>query len=129
MECARSWVHAGYVDRAVEMGCFVLLPRWDESRHSLHFYSEALSSSTMSSQLTRVRVRVISQSNKSAGYESEVYTVSGLPVLGFRVKGIPVIKFDVHSTFTPSTLLRYDVITIDEGEGEGDQPIKQKRRI
>ena len=34
----------------------------------------------MLSQLMRVRVRVISQSNKSAGYESEVYTVSGLQV-------------------------------------------------
>ena len=31
------------------------------------------------SQLTRVRVRVNSQPNKSAGYESEVYTVSGHP--------------------------------------------------
>ena len=32
----------------------------------------------MSSQLMRLRVRVISQSNKSAEYESEVYTVSGI---------------------------------------------------
>ena len=35
----------------------------------------ALCSSMMLSQLKRVRVRVISQSNKSAGYESEVYTL------------------------------------------------------
>ena len=56
---------------------------------------------------------MVSQSTKSAGYESDVYMVSGA-----------AIKVDVHSTFTPSTLLWCDVITIDEGEG--DQPIKQK---
>ena len=42
----------------------------------------------------RVRVRVISPSNKSAGYEREVYTVSGIST-----------KVDVHSTFTPGSLL------------------------
>jgi len=65
-----------------------------------------------------MRLRVLSQSNKSAGYESEVHTVSGA-----------AIKVDVHSTFTPGTLLVYDFIAIDEGEDAGAQPIKQKRRV
>ena len=65
-----------------------------------------------------MRVRVINQLNKGAGYESEVYTVSGL-----------TMKVDVHSTFTPGTSVKHDVIKIGEGEGEGDQPINQKCRV
>ena len=66
-----------------------------------------------------MRVRLIGKSNKRAGYESEVYTVHDC------------IKVDVHSTFTPGTFVKYEVIKNGEGEdkGEGDQPIKQKCRI
>ena len=35
------------------------------------------------------------------------------------------IKVDVHSTFTASTFVWYDVIKNGEGEGEGNQPINK----
>ena len=38
----------------------------------------------------------------------------------------PHKKIEIHSTFTPSTFLWYDVIKDGEGEDDGDQPVKQK---
>ena len=60
----------------------------------------------------------MSRSNKSAGYESEVYTVSGGLKHGFG-----------SCERTTGLVGGHDALTIDEGEGEGDEPIKQKCRV
>ena len=94
-------------------------PRKRQSKvESLRFYSRHLWSCTMLSKMVRMRVRVINQSNKSAGYENQVYTVSGRPY---------------QSTYTPllppALLSSMMFIKNGEGEVEGDQPSKEKCRV